>query len=173
MVDMYRDHEFKGEVQSLSGGAGQAFSLLPAQNATGNWVKVTQRVPVRVRVLDPDPQLSAAHRHHGRRCTSRAPDWSRMYQNILLCYDGTAEGRRALRQGAEVAMAMKSRAYLLAICRNLLSTAVPEGVTPELVHCEEGHRPRAARPKACSGSRITACPPTASWCIGNPDGAHP
>jgi membrane fusion protein (multidrug efflux system) len=37
------------------GGAGQAFSLLPAQNATGNWVKVTQRVPVRVQILDPDP----------------------------------------------------------------------------------------------------------------------
>jgi nucleotide-binding universal stress UspA family protein len=60
-----------------------------------------------------------------------------MYQNILLCYDGTAEGRRALRQGAEVAMAMKSRAYLLAISRNLLSTAVPEGVTPELVNAEQ------------------------------------
>jgi len=55
VVDMYPDHEFKGEVQSLSGGAGQAFSLLPAQNATGNWVKVTQRVPVRVRILDPLP----------------------------------------------------------------------------------------------------------------------
>ena len=55
VVDMYPDRAFKGEVQSLSGGAGQAFSLLPAQNATGNWVKVTQRVPVRVRVLDPDP----------------------------------------------------------------------------------------------------------------------
>jgi membrane fusion protein (multidrug efflux system) len=54
-VDMYRGHDFRGEVQSLSGGAGQAFSLLPAQNATGNWVKVTQRVPVRVRVLNPDP----------------------------------------------------------------------------------------------------------------------
>jgi membrane fusion protein (multidrug efflux system) len=54
VVDMYRDHEFRGEVQSLSGGSGQSFSLLPAQNATGNWVKVTQRVPVRVRVLDPD-----------------------------------------------------------------------------------------------------------------------
>jgi len=60
-----------------------------------------------------------------------------MYQNILLCYDGTAEGRRALRQGADVAMAMKSNAYLLAICRNMLSTAVPEGITPELVRCEE------------------------------------
>ncbi|MEJ0084834.1 MAG: HlyD family secretion protein [Pseudomonadota bacterium] len=56
IVDMYRDHEFKGEVQSLSGGSGQAFSLLPAQNATGNWVKVTQRVPVRVRVLNPDAE---------------------------------------------------------------------------------------------------------------------
>jgi len=61
-----------------------------------------------------------------------------VYRNILLCYDGTAEGRRALRQGAEVAMAMKSRAYLLAISRNLLSTAVPEGVTPELVNAEQG-----------------------------------
>jgi len=53
VMDMYRDHPFQGEVQSLSGGSGTAFSLLPAQNATGNWVKVTQRVPVRVRILDP------------------------------------------------------------------------------------------------------------------------
>jgi len=60
-----------------------------------------------------------------------------MFRNILLCYDGTAEGRRALRQGADVAMAMKSHTYLLAICRNMLSTAVPEGITPELVRSEE------------------------------------
>ncbi len=54
-LDMYRDREFNGIVESLSAGSGAAFSLLPAQNASGNWVKVTQRVPVRVRVLDPDP----------------------------------------------------------------------------------------------------------------------
>jgi membrane fusion protein (multidrug efflux system) len=54
-TDMYPDHVFKGVVQSLSGGSGAAFSLLPPQNATGNWVKVTQRVPVRVKVQDPDP----------------------------------------------------------------------------------------------------------------------
>lgn len=59
-----------------------------------------------------------------------------MYSKILLCYDGTTEGRRALRQGADVAMAMKSNAYLLAICRNMLKSAVPEGVTPELIVCE-------------------------------------
>ncbi len=55
-VDMYPDHPFRGTVQSLAGGSGTAFSLLPPQNATGNWVKVTQRVPVRIRVEDPDPQ---------------------------------------------------------------------------------------------------------------------
>jgi len=54
--DVYPDHPFQGVVESLSGGSGTAFSLLPAQNATGNWVKVTQRVPVRIRVTDPDPQ---------------------------------------------------------------------------------------------------------------------
>jgi len=53
-VDMYPDHPFHGVVESVSGGSGTAFSLLPPQNATGNWVKVTQRVPVRVRITDPD-----------------------------------------------------------------------------------------------------------------------
>jgi membrane fusion protein (multidrug efflux system) len=55
-ADMYPDHPFRGVVQSVSAGSGAAFSLLPPQNATGNWVKVTQRVPVRIKVLDPDPQ---------------------------------------------------------------------------------------------------------------------
>jgi len=54
--DVYPDHVFHGVVQSVSGGSGAAFSLLPPQNATGNWVKVTQRVPVRIKVEDPDPE---------------------------------------------------------------------------------------------------------------------
>jgi membrane fusion protein, multidrug efflux system len=54
--DVYPDVAFHGVVQSVSGGSGAAFSLLPPQNATGNWVKVTQRVPVRVRIEDPDPR---------------------------------------------------------------------------------------------------------------------
>ncbi len=56
-VDMYPDHTFTGKVQSISYGAGTAFSLLPAQNATGNWVKITQRVPVKVIFENPDPQF--------------------------------------------------------------------------------------------------------------------
>ncbi|MHB8455537.1 MAG: HlyD family secretion protein [Acidiferrobacterales bacterium] len=53
-VDMYPSHLFHGRVENISGASGTAFSLLPPENATGNWVKVTQRVPVRVVVIDPD-----------------------------------------------------------------------------------------------------------------------
>ncbi|KRE97644.1 hemolysin D [Frateuria sp. Soil773] len=44
---------YKGKVQSLGVGTGSAFSLLPAQNATGNWIKIVQRVPVRVVFTEP------------------------------------------------------------------------------------------------------------------------
>jgi membrane fusion protein, multidrug efflux system len=45
--------KYKGEVESLGVGTGSAFSLLPAQNATGNWIKIVQRIPVRVVFTDP------------------------------------------------------------------------------------------------------------------------
>ncbi|MGA7800356.1 MAG: HlyD family secretion protein [Gammaproteobacteria bacterium] len=51
-VDMYPDHTFHGIVESVNPASGTAFSLLPPENATGNWVKVTQRVPVRILVAD-------------------------------------------------------------------------------------------------------------------------
>jgi membrane fusion protein, multidrug efflux system len=47
-VDAYPGEKFPAHVQSVGAGTGSEFSLLPAQNANGNWVKVTQRVPVRV-----------------------------------------------------------------------------------------------------------------------------
>jgi len=51
--------EFHGKVQSLGVGTGSAFSLLPAQNATGNWIKIVQRIPVRIELdgkeLDKNP----------------------------------------------------------------------------------------------------------------------
>ncbi len=47
-VDMYPHYQFKGYVQSISRGSGSAFSLLPPENATGNWVKVTQRFPIKI-----------------------------------------------------------------------------------------------------------------------------
>jgi membrane fusion protein (multidrug efflux system) len=49
---------FHGKVVGLSGGTGSAFALIPAQNATGNWIKVVQRLPVRIKL---DPQELADH----------------------------------------------------------------------------------------------------------------
>jgi membrane fusion protein (multidrug efflux system) len=47
-IDAYPGDKFKAHVESIGAGTGSEFSLLPAQNANGNWVKVTQRVPVRI-----------------------------------------------------------------------------------------------------------------------------
>lgn len=49
-VDTYPDRIWRGEVDSISQATGAEFSVLPAQNATGNWVKVIQRIPVRIAV---------------------------------------------------------------------------------------------------------------------------
>jgi membrane fusion protein (multidrug efflux system) len=55
-VDTYPGASWRGVVESISPAAAQEFSLLPAQNTSGNWVKVVQRIPLRVRVT-PDPRL--------------------------------------------------------------------------------------------------------------------
>jgi len=57
--DLYGDDfVFHGKVAGFSGGTGSAFALIPAQNATGNWIKVVQRLPVRVQL---DPRELASH----------------------------------------------------------------------------------------------------------------
>ena len=57
-VDAYPDAKIAGHVASFSPGTGQAFSALPAQNATGNWVKVVQRLPVRISFDKPPPGMA-------------------------------------------------------------------------------------------------------------------
>jgi membrane fusion protein, multidrug efflux system len=56
-VDTYPDTQWVGSVESVSPAAAQEFSLLPAQNTSGNWVKVVQRIPMRVRVDPSDRSL--------------------------------------------------------------------------------------------------------------------
>jgi membrane fusion protein (multidrug efflux system) len=51
-VDSYPGVEWHGTVESISPASGSSFSLLPAQNTTGNWVKVVQRIPVRISIDD-------------------------------------------------------------------------------------------------------------------------
>ncbi len=56
VADIYPDYTYRGHVDSISMGTGAAFSLLPPENATGNWVKVVQRVPVKIVIDGPEPQ---------------------------------------------------------------------------------------------------------------------
>ena len=52
-VDAYKGTTFHGRVESIGPASQNTFSLIPAQNATGNFVKVTQRLPVRISIVDP------------------------------------------------------------------------------------------------------------------------
>lgn len=58
--DAYPELVLKGHVASIGAGTGSEFSVLPAQNATGNWVKVTQRVPVRIAIDSKSPRALIA-----------------------------------------------------------------------------------------------------------------
>ena len=53
LVDTYPDQEWHGTVESISPASASSFSMLPAQNTSGNWVKVVQRIPMRVRIETP------------------------------------------------------------------------------------------------------------------------
>jgi membrane fusion protein (multidrug efflux system) len=57
IVDAYPDKTFRGHVESLQAGTGSRFSMMPAENATGNYVKVVQRVPVKI-VFDEQPDAN-------------------------------------------------------------------------------------------------------------------
>ena len=59
VVDAYPSRKFKGHVESMQSGAGARFSLFPPENATGNYIKVVQRVPVKI-VLDDLPENDLA-----------------------------------------------------------------------------------------------------------------
>jgi membrane fusion protein (multidrug efflux system) len=57
-LDTYPDRYFNAVVESVSPGTGSSFSLLPPENSSGNWVKVVQRLPVRLTITDPPGDVS-------------------------------------------------------------------------------------------------------------------
>ncbi|MGC8495545.1 MAG: efflux RND transporter periplasmic adaptor subunit, partial [Syntrophobacteraceae bacterium] len=54
-ADIYPSHTYKGKVVGIRAGTGAAFSLIPPENATGNWIKVVQRIPVKIAFDKPLP----------------------------------------------------------------------------------------------------------------------
>jgi membrane fusion protein (multidrug efflux system) len=96
-IDTYPDVVFPARVQSLSPGTGLTFSLLPAENATGNWVKVVQRLPVRLTIekLDPDAPLHAGLSATVEVDTGYRRPWLDRVDHTLAWLAGTGASRAA------------------------------------------------------------------------------
>jgi membrane fusion protein (multidrug efflux system) len=84
-VDAYPDRTFKAHIVSMSPGTGSDFSVLPPENATGNWVKVVQRLPVRLELDDVDPSrpLFSGISATARVDTGHRRTWSHPLQLVL------------------------------------------------------------------------------------------
>ena len=131
VADIYPGYTYQGHVDSISMGTGAAFSLLPPENATGNWVKVVQRVPVKIVIDGPQcPKTNrcgwdcrsksrsisaiAADRCSPRSCSSITRKTARRCPTRRLT-DGADRQHRPNRTGAEPSSV--SRPAFSAICR--------------------------------------------------------
>ena len=84
-IDTYPDVEFHAKVSSLSPGTGLTFSLLPPENATGNWVKVVQRLPVRLTLNDLEPISGGFEATRGQKLVLWVTDGSSRPAGRLCC----------------------------------------------------------------------------------------
>jgi membrane fusion protein, multidrug efflux system len=88
-IDAYPGRAIRGYVTSVQRGSGTAFSLLPPENATGNYVKIVQRVPVRIDMVDPPkdvalgPGMSVAP-------TVRVNPHKSLYERLVAYFDKVA-----------------------------------------------------------------------------------
>jgi len=97
-ADVYgKKVEYQGTVVGLGAGTGAAFSLLPAQNATGNWIKVVQRVPVRIAL---DPAQVSAHP-------------LRIGLSMEVTVDVQSQDGKSLAEGGQAASAVQTDVYEL------------------------------------------------------------
>jgi membrane fusion protein (multidrug efflux system) len=95
-ADVYgKKVEYQGTVIGLGAGTGAAFSLLPAQNATGNWIKVVQRVPVRIAL---DPAQVSAHP-------------LRIGLSMEVTVDVKSQDGKSLADGAQAASSVQTDVY--------------------------------------------------------------
>ena len=98
-VDTYPDMKLEGYIESITAGTGSIFSLFPPENATGNYVKVVQRIPVRIRLTNYDPDTMPLLRNgmsveptvYTNKIAEAAPEYMKInagtFSPLLLPYD--------------------------------------------------------------------------------------
>ena len=97
-VDTFPGRSFRGVVESVSPGTGAQFAILPPQNASGNWVKIVQRVPVRI-AFDPTEDVARSSRRHERHGRHR----HRAAKHSAVVTRPQQQGRRAAQMTAATA----------------------------------------------------------------------
>jgi membrane fusion protein (multidrug efflux system) len=98
-VDSFPGHTFHGTVATVSPGTGAQFAILPPQNASGNWVKVVQRVPVRI-AFDPDQDTKDLRAGMSVRVeidTGRSRSLGKLISSLFTPSDSLAEDKRPTR----------------------------------------------------------------------------
>jgi membrane fusion protein (multidrug efflux system) len=91
-IDAYPDRTIRGHIASVQSGSGPAFSLLPPENATGNWVKIVQRVPVKI-VMDNPPTDVALGPGMSVETTVRVNSNPALYERLKGWIDARLGGR--------------------------------------------------------------------------------
>lgn len=91
-IDAYPDRTIRGHIASVQSGSGPAFSLLPPENATGNWVKIVQRVPVKIIMDNPPPDVALGPGMSVEASAQVNPD-SPVYERLKGWIDARLEGR--------------------------------------------------------------------------------
>jgi membrane fusion protein (multidrug efflux system) len=102
VLDIYPDVTWVGEVESISPATGAEFAILPPQNASGNWVKVVQRLPVKIRLLPfaGEPALRAGVTATVSIDTERQRHFGDVIEGIAGLFRGSAQARQAPRETA-------------------------------------------------------------------------
>jgi membrane fusion protein (multidrug efflux system) len=99
VLDIYPAVTWVGEVESISPATGAEFAILPPQNASGNWVKVVQRLPVRIRLLPHpgEPALRAGVTATVSIDTGRQRQYADVITGLADLFRGRAEAANAPR----------------------------------------------------------------------------
>lgn len=105
VLDIYPDVEWVGEVESISPATGAEFAILPPQNASGNWVKVVQRLPVKIRLLPHagEPPLRAGVTATVSIDTERQRQFADVLVHIANLFRGSANARAGSAERVEAA----------------------------------------------------------------------
>ena len=161
-LDGIPERSFQGWVESVSGGTGSVFSLFPPDNATGNFVRVVQRLPVRYRFAEPEnyqnrirPGMSAVVRIDDSRRVRRSRS-----DLVIGPADPGCPGRIEMQRG---------RGYLTALV--VLATLLSRGRRASSAHRRDPRRARhRARGRAAAGPAGNAPRPSKAHRSGGPTG---